>query len=95
MSPIAMTGSGKVSHIRIPCIVLLSVILNMFDFRFSVPCSTLPPGLIDDPSYIILRLLEVALWPGLASLDLAQMPRPVRTTLYRDSDDPCMNIVSV
>ena len=76
------------SHIRIPCIVLLSVILNMFDFRFSfsVPCSTLPPGLIDDPSYIILRLLEVAVWPGLASLDLAQMLRPVRTTLYRDGE---------
>ena len=61
-----------------------------FDFWYltncnllSVPCSTLPPGLIDDPSYIILRLVEVAVWPGLTSLDLAQIPRPVRTTLYR------------
>ena len=60
-----------------------------------MPCSTLPPGLIDDPSYIILRLVEVAVWPGLASLDLAQMPRPVRTTLYRDGSAPdpgCVNV---
>ena len=61
-------------------------------FSFAVLCSTLPPGLIDNPSYIILRLLEVALWPGLASLDLAQMPRPVRTTLYRDGDDTYLRL---